>query len=192
MKNQAVLVIDMVKDFTDMENGKVPNEAAGRILPAIDDFVRKARAGGARIIWVIDTHRANKPDWELEHVRDHCTEGTPGVELAPPLEPVEEDYIIRKRRFSAFFGTDLDMILRDNHIDTVFLAGTKTNVCIRATAQDAFSHNYYVVVPEECVGTDKQHLHEANMYDIGRYMGKVVPVSEALDMIYQDKVLANG
>jgi nicotinamidase-related amidase len=191
--NKAVLVIDMVKDFTDMENGKVPNEGAGRILPAIHDFVQQSRAAGARIIWVIDTHRANKPDWELEHVRDHCTEGTPGVEMAPPLAALEEDYIIRKRRFSAFFGTDLDIVLRDLHVDTVFLAGTKTNVCIRATAQDAFSHNYHVVVPEECVATDKPHLHEANLHDIGKYMGKVVPVEAALDMIRQDtKVTANG
>lgn len=183
----AVLVIDMVRDFTDMENGKVPNEDAGKIVPAIDAFVNQARAAGARIIWVIDTHRAGKPDWELEHVRDHCTEGTPGVELAPPLEPNDADYVIRKRRFSAFMGTDLDMILRDNHIDTVFLAGTKTNVCIRATAQDAFSYNYYVVVPLECVATDKPHLHEANLEDIGKYMGRVVPVNEALAMMETDK-----
>ncbi len=181
-KHAAVLVIDMVRDFAD-PTGRVFNEGAGRIVPVIDDFVDSARAQGAIIVWVIDSHRPGKPDWELDNVRGHCEGGTPGVELMPPLEPEQADYVINKRRYSAFVGTDLDLILRDNRIDTVFLTGTKTNVCIRATAQDAFEHNYRVVVPRECVSTDKPHLHEANLEDIGKYMGRVVSVEEALAML---------
>lgn len=178
----AVLVIDVVKDFTDPA-GKVPHADAAKIVPVIDRFVNRARAQGALVIWVIDAHRPGKADWELANVRDHCTIGTPGVELAPPLEPADADYVINKRRYSAFVGTDLDLILRDNRIDTVFLTGTKTNVCIRATAQDAFEHNYRVIVPRECVSTDKPHLHEANLEDIGKYMGRVVSVEEALTIL---------
>lgn len=178
----AVLVIDMVKDFTDPA-GKVSHAGAAAIVPAVDAFVQAARARGAIIIWVIDTHRPGKPDWELDHVRDHCTGGTPGVELAPPLEPAAQDYVIAKRRYSAFVGTDLDLILRDNAVDTVFLTGTKTNVCIRATAQDAFQNNYAVIVPRECVSTDKPHLHQANLEDIDSYLGRVVSVDEALALL---------
>jgi nicotinamidase-related amidase len=181
----AVLVIDMVRDFTDMQNGKVPNVDAGKIVPAIDDLVNQARASGAVIIWVIDQHRPGKPDWELQNVRAHCEAGTSGVELAPPLEPSDEDYVINKRRYSAFVGTDLDLILRDNHIDTLVLTGTKTNVCIRATAQDGFEHNYRVIVPRECVATDKPHLHEANLEDISKYMGRVISVEETLALLKQ-------
>jgi len=184
----AVLVIDMVRDFTDMQNGKTPNADAGKIVPMIDRFVDEARARGATIIWVIDSHRPGKPDWELQNVRAHCEEGTPGVELAPPLEPTAEDYVINKRRYSAFVGTDLDLILRDNHINTIVLTGTKTNVCIRATAQDGFEHNYRVIVPRECVATDKPHLHEANLEDIGKYMGRVVSVDEALAILEESTV----
>ena len=183
MKRVAVLVIDMVRDFTDMENGLVPNEPAARMVPTVVEFVAQARELGACIIWVIDSHRPGKPDWELENVRYHCEGGTPGVELAPGLEPQHDDYLFTKRRYSAFAGTDLDLILRDNHIDTLVLTGTKTNVCIRATAQDAFSNNYHVIVPRECVATDKQHLHDANLEDIDKYMGKVVSVAEALEMM---------
>ncbi len=182
MHRYAVLVIDVVKDFTDPA-GKVSHPQAADIVPHIAEFVDAARARGARVIWVIDQHRAGKPDWELENVRDHCTEGTPGVELAPPLAPQPEDYVLNKRRYSAFFATDLDLILRDNRIDTLFLAGTKTNVCIRATAQDAFQNNYRVIVPRECVSTDKDHLHTANLEDIDKYMGRVMPVAEALALI---------
>lgn len=182
MGKQAVLVIDVVRDFTD-PTGKVPHPQAADIVPRIDAFVAEARQRGAVIIWVIDFHREGKVDWELDNVRVHCQEGTPGVELAPPLAPKPEDYVLHKRRYSAFVGTDLDLILRDNRIDTVVLTGTKTNVCIRATAQDAFEHNYRVIVPRECVSTDKQHLQDANLEDIGKYMGRVVSVDEALALL---------
>ena len=179
----AVLVIDMVRDFTDLQHGLVPNEGAARIVPQVHHFVTQAREYGALVIWVIDSHRPGKRDWELEHVRAHCMNGTLGVELAPPLQPVEQDYVINKRRYSAFVGTDLDLILRDNHIDTLFLTGTKTNVCIRATAQDGFQQNYEVVVPRECVATDKPHLHDANLEDIGKYLGRVTSMNEALELL---------
>ncbi len=182
MGKQAVLIIDVVRDFTDPA-GRVFHAQAASIVPQIDQFVTAARQHEAVIIWVIDFHRAGKPDWELENVRGHCEEGTPGVELAPPLEPDPADYVINKRRYSAFVGTDLDLILRDNHIDTLFLTGTKTNVCIRATAQDAFEHNYRVIVPRDLVSTDKPHLHEANLEDIHKYMGRVVGLEEALTLL---------
>lgn len=194
MSQFAVLVIDMIRDFTDMEHGKVPNEPASKMVPTVAKFVDEARVRGALLVWVVDSHRPGKPDWELENVRDHCRADTIGVEIAPPLQPLEEDYLINKRRYSAFVGTDLDLILRDNHVDTLFLAGTKTNVCIRATAQDAFSTNYRVIVPRECVATDKQHLHEANLEDIDRYLGRVVSMEESLELMdsLQAKVSINA
>lgn len=183
MMKTAVLVVDMIRDFTDLERGRVANPVSAALVPTVQTFVEAARARGALIIWFIDQHRAGKPDWELEHVRPHGEEGSVGVELDPRLHPLPEDYQVVKRRYSAFVGTDLDLILRDNHIDRVILTGTKTNVCIRATATDAFERNYHVVVPRECVATDKVHLHEANLEDIGKYMGKVMSADEALALL---------
>jgi nicotinamidase-related amidase len=185
MGRAAVLVIDMVRDFTDVEYGKTANPNSAALVPVVDEFVTRVRRLGTLIIWVIESHRPGKPDWELLHVRDHCTAGTPGVELAAPLAAAEEDYVINKRRYSAFVGTDLDLILRDNRVDTLILTGTKTNVCIRATAQDAFSLNYRVVVPRECVATDRKHLHEANLEDIDRYLGSVISSGKVLKMLSQ-------
>lgn len=182
MSKKAVLAIDVVKDFVDPE-GKVPHPQAAAIVPHIDAFVAAARQAGAVIIWIIDAHRPGKPDWELANVRAHCTDGTPGVELAEPLVALPEDYVIKKRRYSAFMGTDLDLALRDNGVETLFITGTKTNVCIRATSQDAFEMNYRVIVPRECVSTDKEHLHAANLEDIGKYMGRVVSLAEALALL---------
>lgn len=189
MGRKAVLVIDVVRDFVDPE-GKVPHPQAASIVPHIDAFVEAARQAGAVIIWIIDAHRPGKPDWELANVRAHCVDGTPGVELAPPLEPQPEDYVIKKRRYSAFMGTDLDLALRDNGVDMLFITGTKTNVCVRATAQDAFEMNYRVFVPRECVSTDKEHLHTANLEDIDKYMGRVVSVEQATALLRERDEIA--
>lgn len=185
MARLALLVIDVVRDFTDPA-GKVSHPQAGEIVPRIDALVQTARPRGVVIIWVIDAHRPGKPDWELEHVRVHCEAGTFGVELAPPLASAPEDYVLHKRRYSAFMGTDLDLILRDNRIETLILTGTKTNVCIRATAQDAFELNYRVIVPRDCVSTDKEHLQQANLEDINRYFGRVVSLSDVYTLFEEN------
>ncbi|HML20528.1 MAG TPA: isochorismatase family cysteine hydrolase [Aggregatilinea sp.] len=182
MSRKAVLVVDVIKDFVDPE-GKVPHPQAAAIVPHIEAFVAEARKAGAIVIWIIDAHRPGKPDWELAHVRAHCTDGTRGVELAEPLAALPEDYVIKKRRYSAFMGTDLDLVLRDNGVDTLFITGTKTNVCIRATSQDAFEMNYSVIIPRECVSTDKEHLHVANLEDIDKYMGRVVDLARAIELL---------
>lgn len=183
----AVLVIDMIRDFTDLERGRVANPVSAALAPVIQAFIDQVRQRDALIIWFIDQHRRDKPDWELEHVRPHGEEGTVGVELDPRLNPLPQDYIVIKRRYSAFVGTDLDLILRDNRIERVILTGTKTNVCIRATATDAFERNYHVIVPRECVATDKAHLHEANLEDIGKYMGKVMPAADVLALLDDER-----
>ncbi|MBK8021043.1 MAG: cysteine hydrolase [Chloroflexi bacterium] len=188
----AVLVIDMIRDFTDLERGRVANPVSAALAPVIQEFIDEVRQRDLLVIWFIDQHRSGKPDWELEHVRPHGEEGSVGVELDPRLRPLPQDYQVVKRRYSAFVGTDLDLILRDNHIERVILTGTKTNVCIRATATDAFERNYYVVVPRECVATDKAHLHDANLEDIGKYMGKVMAATDVLALLDAEREMRDA
>ena len=191
MTRYAVLVIDMIREFCDLEQGLIPIENAARLLPALHEFVNEARETGAVIIWVIDKHRRDKPDFELERVRFHCTEGSLGVELAPPLCALPEDYLVTKSRYSAFFATDLDLILRNEKIDRLVLTGTKTNVCVRAAAQDAFARNYDVLIPRELVATDRENLHLANLEDMDRYFGRVLPAAEILAQLREETVTAN-
>ena len=84
-------------------------------------------------------------------MRPNCIEGTFGIEIDPMLEVDEKkDYVIRKRRYSGFFGTDLDLVLRENEVENVVVVGTKTNCCIRATVTDAFYLNFREY-PKVCV-----------------------------------------
>ena len=191
MTRYAVLVIDMIREFCDLEQGLIPIENAARMLPALHEFVNDAREAGAVIIWVVDKHRRDKPDFELDRVRFHCTEGTLGVELAPPLRALPEDYLVTKSRYSAFFGTDLDLILRNETIDRLILTGTKTNVCVRAAAQDAFARNYDLLIPRELVATDRENLHLANLEDMDRYFGRVLPAAAVLAQLREGTVTVN-
>lgn len=108
-------------------------------------------------------------------MRPNCIEGTPGIEIDPML-PVDEkkDYVIRKRRYSGFFATDLDLVLRQNHIENVIIVGTKTNCCIRATVTDAFYLDYNGIVISDCVATNSDVVNQVHLEDIGKYLGQVM------------------
>src|SRR6202011_6012856 len=93
------------------------------------------------------------------------------------------EIVCAKRRYSAFFATDLALFLREQAIDRVVIAGVKTNVCIRATPQDAFAYGFDVIVPREATNSNRPHLAEASLEDIDRYIGKVAPLAEALEML---------
>jgi ureidoacrylate peracid hydrolase len=80
-------------------------------------------------------------------------EGTPGVEIYPPVAPRPGEHVIRKHRFSGFFGTDLDMILRGWGIDTVIISGATTENCCHATARDALYRDYKVVFLSDATAT---------------------------------------
>ena len=188
MTRTAILVIDMIREFCDPDNGLVYIQNAERIVPALHEFVNEARAAGTLIIWIIDQHRPNKPDFELDRVRFHCTEGSQGVELVPPLEALPEDYVVTKSRYSAFFATDLDLILRNENVNRLVLTGTKTNVCVRAAAQDAFARNYDLLIPRELVTTDRENLHLANLEDMERYFGRVLPAEEVMALLQEESL----
>ena len=91
--------------------------------------------------------------------------------------------MVFKRRFSAFFGTDLALFLHEQAVTRVVIAGVKTNVCIRATAQDAFANGFEPVIAREATNSNRPHLAEASLEDIERYMGRVVPLADAVEML---------
>ena len=138
MKNTALLIVDMVRDFTDPE-GLVFYPQNREILPRIRRVLDKCREKDCLIVFLQHCNRKGKEDRRIASMRPNCIEGTPGIEIDPML-PVDEekDYVIRKRRYSGFFGTDLDLVLRENHIENLIIVGTKTNCCIRATVTTRF------------------------------------------------------
>jgi len=109
----ALLIVDMVRDFTD-PNGLVFYPENRKILPEIKEVLELCRSKNCLIVYLQHCNRAGKFDKKAATMRPNCIEGTFGVEIDPMLETKPEDYIIQKRRYSGFFGTDLDLVLREN------------------------------------------------------------------------------
>lgn len=174
----ALIVIDMTYDFVNPQ-GSVFYEQNKVILPRIVEVVKKAREENLLIIYIRHSHRKDKYNVKTLTGRKNSLEGTGGDELDPSL-PVDEkaDYIIKKRRYSAFYYTDLDLILREHDIKKIFIAGTKTNNCVRSTVEDAYHLNYDTFVLGDCVATDSEEVNQIYLNDIHKYYGTVINSSE--------------
>jgi ureidoacrylate peracid hydrolase len=85
--------------------------------------------------------------------RAALVDGTPGVDIYPEIAPAPSEHVIKKHRYSGFFGTDLDMILREWGVDTVIISGTTTENCCHATARDAMFRNYRVIFLSDATAT---------------------------------------
>lgn len=174
-KKIAVLVIDMQNDFLADD---APIKCAGgmAIVPSIQKLLTVARKKGVPVIYTQEAHRVEKVDFGLELQGDepeHCLEGSKGVQIIPELALQKGDFLIIKRRYSAFFATDLDILLRGLGIQLLVLTGVATDVCVKATAQDAQQFNYRVVVPRECVAGTNEARHEAALENIRYLFGRI-------------------
>jgi len=103
----------------------------------------------------------------------HCVEGSWGAEVVEDLEPREVEMRVYKHRYSGFFQTDLDLILKDHRCDQLVIFGVVTNICVRSTVHDAFFNGYTVVVPEDCCAATGPREQESSLYDIATHFGIV-------------------
>ena len=177
----AVLIVDMLHDFCDPA-GAMCLPGAERLYPIQNDLIQSARNAGMMIGWVVDAHRPGvRRDREFLKRAPHCLEGTSGVNVVTQLDKQDDDFVFLKRRFSAFFGTDLDLTLRDNLIDTLIVFGVVTNICVRSTVHDAFFNGYQVVVPSDACAATGPREQESSLYDIATHFGVVAESRDVLD-----------
>lgn len=183
MSKTALIIVDMVRDFTDPD-GLVYYPQNREILPKIREVMEKCREKEVLIVFMQHRNRRGKLDRKAQTMRPNCMEGTFGVEIDPML-PVDEekDYVIQKRRYSGFFATDLDLVLRENGVKNVIVVGTKTNCCIRATVTDAFYLDYNPYVVRECVATNSEIVNEVHLADIDKYLGDVIDMNTLFAML---------
>ena len=118
---------------------------------------------------VQEAHRKDDADFRVRP--RHAVKGSWGSDFIPELKPREDlgDYIVPKRRHSAFAYTDFDLYLREEKIDTVVVTGVWTNVCVRSTASDALYHAYNVICIADCVASATEEMHLAGLRDMGLF-----------------------
>jgi nicotinamidase/pyrazinamidase len=147
---KALIINDMENDFVD-EKGTLRVDKAVECVEPIKKLKVKMKKEGAPVIYVCDTHF--KGDHEFDKWGSHTVDGTWGAEVIDELKPDEDDYVIKKWRYSAFFATPLDVLLKQLSVDTIVLTGVLTDVCIQHTAADAYFRGYKTVVPRSCTAT---------------------------------------
>lgn len=138
----AILVVDMLNDFV---TGALKCDRGLAVVPRLARLLDAARAHGVKVIYCNDAH-IKGVDHELKLWGDHAIAGTPGAQIIPELAAHDGDYIVPKRRYSGFFRTDLDLLLRELPVDTVIMTGLHTHMCVRHTSADAYCLGYNVVV----------------------------------------------
>lgn len=155
----VMIVVDMQNDFV-AEGAMLRSAQAAAMVPKLAATLNFCRERGIRIIYTAHVHRKDGSDMGMYDDlyppianRASLVDGTPGVEIFDGLAPAPGEHVIKKHRYSAFFATDLDLILREWGIDTVIVSGTTTENCCHATARDAMFHNYRVAFLSDCTGT---------------------------------------
>jgi len=182
----ALLIIDMQNAFLH-ERGHLVRlgEDNSPYLAIVPNIVRLADIARSLAIPVIYFRHAYRPNYIDGGIVVHelfpsdkeaagWLDGTWDTEIFEPLKPSKSDIVIRKNRYSGFFGTDLDQLLRNLGVNTVIITGIHSNVCCDSTARDAAFRDYRVYFVSDATAAADKALHEATLRTMERYFGKVV------------------
>jgi nicotinamidase/pyrazinamidase len=169
---RALVVIDMIEDFAHEGGALYCGPTMGQIIPVIQRELSRARAAGEPVVYLTDNHVPD--DAEFQVFPPHAIVGTTGAEIIPELAPDEADDVIPKRRYSGFFGTDLDITLREKSVDTLRLVGDCTNICVLFTAADARNLGYAVEVIRDGVTSFDAEAHQDALRELEMTLGAKV------------------
>jgi len=174
----AVLVVDMLNEFLEPGGEMVLLEGRSVIEP-INRLLTASRGMGMRVVWLCDEHPI-PDDKEFEKRVPHCIGGTWNAGIIDAMDVAPDELRIAKRRYSGFFGTDLDLRLREWGVEQVVVTGVVTNICVRSTVHDAYFLGYDVFVPEDCVSATSDREQASTLYDIDTHFGDVVTSEELM------------
>jgi len=187
----AIVIVDMQRDFCAPDGAlalagiDVAKNTA--IVQPISRFVRQLRAAGALIIWVHQQQNAlmmsgaaRRRVRRVTERQSLCADGTPGAELADGIGAESGDVHIHKYRYSAFMGSNLDMLLRSQRIETVVVCGTAANACVDSTARDASQLDYNVVVCADLTGYSDARLGIVSLENLDRHFAIVCDAVDVL------------
>jgi len=164
-RSPVLLVIDMLNDFLD----KWPAVRREQLCKSTNELIRMMHEHRHPIIWIRQEFDPGLTDafleMRLKGIRT-TIKGTHGCEIVTELEVGAADRIVVKKRYSAFYGTDLDSLLTGLAPDALILAGINTHACIRTTAIDAYQRDLRVILAADCIDSYDREHHEISL----RYM----------------------
>jgi ureidoacrylate peracid hydrolase len=191
----ALLVIDMQNAFV-APGAPIEVPQARGIVPAINRLAAELRRRGGRVIWVLHQNEPEGRDWSgffdafvrpenRSRAAQALSAGNRLQALWPELVVAEQDRQVAKNRYSAFIGgsSRLGEVLAEKQIDTLLIAGTKTNVCCESTARDAMMLDYKVVLLSDCTAALSDEEHRATLENVIQQFGDVLSAEESLAIL---------
>jgi nicotinamidase-related amidase len=179
----VLLTIDLQKDFPRLFKLVKPREAFDANVRQLTSFFRKK---GLPILHILTVHKADRSSWTLQMKRDNfgiCIEETEGSLELPAVGRLPGEPVMYKTRWSAFYGTDLDRVLKEGGYDTLVLAGFLSHACIRVTAIDAYQRDYGIVIARDCVDSYDAAHEKMTLEYLSRYVARVLSNGEIFDML---------
>lgn len=180
----ALLVVDMQNFFLDPDS---PTYTCGGpvIMPLVKELITAFRAASRPVIYTQHVHHPDYIDagimqWWWEGA---CIEGTPESEIPEEIAPLVNEKVIVKHRYSAFYNTDLETILRCLHIEDVVIAGIMTNMCCESTARDAYYRDYRVFFPADATGSINEEMHMASLLNLAFGFAHITTANELITQV---------
>lgn len=182
----ALVIVDLTNQFSDDEWPLGRSDTGDAAVAANAQLVDVVRTANLPVIYVRglgyeDRFETRNPT----RVSKSSGQFDPGEgnAIREELAPQPEDVVIEKPRRSAFFGTRLDSLLREQAVDTLVVTGMVTSGCVRATVVDAFQRDYRVIVPVECVADRGQVSHEVTLFDMDMKFADVSPLEWVIETV---------
>ena len=179
-----LIVIDLLNDYF-RQPGPLAAQRS-QLVGAINRLAAAFRRARQPIVWVRQEFAPDLSDAFLRARRDNhrvTIAGTEGCELLPELERLASDKVLVKKRYSAFFGTDLDETLAALRPVILVLAGINTHACIRTTAIDAYQRDYDVLIASDCVASYDAEHHEVTKRYLEAGIARFVPSADIARMV---------
>jgi nicotinamidase-related amidase len=173
----GLVVIDMLNDFV---TGPIGTPRAESIVPQIRSLVDYAHENRDewKIFFANDSHLPD--DFDVRIFGEHAMRGTPGADNIPEIIPEDGDFVLQKRYYSSFYGTDLEGLLGRFGVDTLVVTGLHTNVCCRHTSADAFFRGYRILVPRDAVEALTEEEHVSGLDYLATVYGADLPYTKEL------------
>jgi nicotinamidase-related amidase len=186
----ALLVIDMQNEFVlpGLTNDWIPN--ATKQIPRIKELIDFCRSNNIPVIYTAfrDSHRKLdrpqiKSNIPLRQTppKEGADSSTPKETIVSELEPLDDELVIYKVSYGAFYDTPLETILKNLGKNTVIICGCLTNVCCSTTARQAFERSFRVIFGSDINATDNRDIHEAELKTLKRCFARVLTSKEIID-----------
>lgn len=182
--NGVLIVVDMLNDF--FERSPVLAAQRSSLVASTNRLVRAFRSAGLPVLWVRQEFAPDLHDAFLDMRKTNVSitiAGTAGCELLPELDHAAIDAVIVKKRYSAFYGTDLDAVLANVEPDAVVIAGVNTHACVRMTAIDAYQRDYEVILPGDAVASGDPEHHDVTLRYLDNNIARVLTTDDVVTLI---------